>query len=132
MKKLSAIPAIVTPQSTTTMTAAPAAQMSVPMAWYLPPMEKLQSCEDWGAWLQTLTINARILGLWNVTSSKDPKPEGDDENKLQEWEQKDLCAMGLIINSLSLRIRVKLVQEGFSPATMTSKDLLMMVQIIVL
>lgn len=48
-------------------------------------MEKLQSGEDWEAWLQNLTRNAIFLSFWVVICGKDVKPQGDDENIHHFW-----------------------------------------------
>jgi hypothetical protein len=102
-------------------------------------MEKLQGGEDWEIWLQNMTINARIYGLWGIISGGEKKSNvfyeyARDEYKLRlrAWEQNDASAMGYIMSFLSLEIRANLAHEGFTPDTMTSNDLLTMIEKILL
>ncbi|KAF3062697.1 hypothetical protein CFAM422_010802 [Trichoderma lentiforme] len=89
---------------------------------YIPPVEKLQSTNDWEAWKQTIKINARILGLWKFINGKVPQPI--DPNNLKATE--------FLINSLLIKIRVKLDQKGFNSDTITSKNLFTLIQTTVL
>lgn len=73
-----------------------------------------------------------IFQVWDVISGLEAKLEGTDSTMFQEWKQKDLLGMGLIINSISLEIGDKLEYNGFKADTMTSKDLMAMTREIVL
>ncbi|KAM0513590.1 hypothetical protein ACHAPE_007640 [Trichoderma viride] len=120
-------------------TATPTEPTGISMSSFLLPMEKLQGSEDWAVWLQSLTVNTRFFGLWDIISGKEKKPRkfyehvyDEYELRLRAWEQNNARAMGYIMSFLSPEIRAKLAREGFKPDTMTPNDLLTMTEKIVL
>lgn len=99
------------------------------------PVEKFQGLGNRKAWLNALTVSATDLGLWNVITGQEVKPEGKDATdatKLQKWKQKDLRAMQLILESISQEMHVELGHKQFNPTTTTSNDLLGLIIDIVL
>lgn len=61
---------------------------------------------------------------------KEEKP--DDEAVAAAWKVKDLKATGFLLNALSMKLRIKLEDEGFDLDKMTSKQLLALIQTTVL
>lgn len=106
------------------------AEATDPSSAYMPQIETLQGRDDWETWHQTMIINARISGFWSIIDGKEEKP--DDETAAVAWEVKDLKAAGFLINALSMKIRIKLEDEGFDSDKMTSKQLLALIQTTIL
>ncbi|KAM0462107.1 hypothetical protein ACHAO4_001300 [Trichoderma viride] len=96
----------------------------------MPHIDELQGRDGWETWHQTMIVNARISGFWSIIDGKEEKP--DDETAAVAWEVKDLKAIGSLINPLSMKIRIKLADEGFDSDKMTSKQLLALIQTTVL
>ncbi|EHK46012.1 hypothetical protein TRIATDRAFT_308026 [Trichoderma atroviride IMI 206040] len=101
-----------------------------PSSAYMPQIEKLQGRDDWRIWHQSMKINARILGFWNVIDGKQEK--ANDDTAAAAWKVKDLKATGFLMNALSMKIRIKLEHEGFGSDEMSSRQLLALVQTMVL
>lgn len=84
-------------------------------------MERLQGKDDWEAWEQALEINANMLKVWDGIRVK--RPTGNCNIMKEDWDRQNEQAKALLINSISLEIRTKLVRGGFDPS-MTSGELL--------